>query len=149
MLTRRAWILGAGGALFFRSSARAEAGPGLELRLSAPPALEVGARASIVAELFIPGERAAPLLLTPTAEGTAVEVVRGRLTGRDGAPMGSEDGRRALRFAIPIAAHMEGISVLRVRAQTFVCAPACHPAEAEARLTLRVRRGALARPRAS
>jgi hypothetical protein len=143
MLTRRAWLLTAAlGWLARPGTAWADGAEGLRLELTAPEVLSAGDRATITASLFIPGGREAPVLLTPTVEGTAVEVVRGRLTRAD-----AEHAADGLRFAIPIAAHMEGIAVLRVRAQTFACTPGCHAAEAEARLTLRVRRGALARPR--
>jgi hypothetical protein len=131
--------------------AKADAPAGVELRLSAPADLSAGDRAAITAELWIGGAGDGPVLLTPTAEGTAVEVVRGRLTRRDAEAIEAQDGRRGLRFAIPIAAHTPGTTVLRVHVQTFVCpergsrrpeaaTEGCRSVEAVQSLTVRVLR---------
>jgi hypothetical protein len=62
-----------------------------------------------------------PLLLTPTTEGDAVRVVRGRLSRTDATR--GPDG--ALHFAVPIVARAPGTAVLRVELLTYRCAERC------------------------
>jgi hypothetical protein len=113
--------------------------PALELSLTAPD-LAVGDRKSLRAELLVGDLRLGPVMLTPSAEGAAVEVVRGRLTGDDAEPFTADDGRRGLRFAIPVAAHMAGTSVVRVHANVYGCHVGCAALETSAQLAVRVQR---------
>ena len=108
---------------------------GVSMTLSAPERLVAGTTATVVAEVRVPpGD--APLLLTPTTEGTAVEVVRGRLLRADA----ERTDAGTLRFRIPIMAKAAGTSVLRVRVLTYACARRCRAEEADAFIVLRVDR---------
>ncbi len=138
-LPRRSFLLGFAAALGVRASfARADA-PSLELVLHAPT-LTAGDRKTLRAELLATGGRFGPVMLTPAAEGTAVEVVRGRMTHDDAEQFVADDGRVGLRFAIPLAAHMAGTSVVRVHASALACDVRCDARETSAQLTLRVLR---------
>lgn len=137
---RGAWaswlaVLAILGAAPGRAQDDATAAP-LALTLAPPPALAVGDRAEIVALLARGPTARGPVLLTPTSEGSAVEVVRGRLLTIDA------DDRAAdpLRFRIPIVAATAGTSVVRVRASGWACEPACRAVEVESRVVLEVRR---------
>ncbi|HBQ16337.1 MAG TPA: hypothetical protein DEF51_36150, partial [Myxococcales bacterium] len=91
----------------------------LDVSLSDPGALTVGDRAEIVAR--VSGAGAHPVMLTPSAEGTALEVVRGRLLRADARdPDASE-----LELRIPIVARSAGTSVLRVRVAGYACEARC------------------------
>ena len=78
-----------------------------------------------------------PILVTPTVEGAAIEVVRGRLLKSDAEPI--EDGEWV--FRVPILARGPGVAVLRVRVLAYVCDRGrCHPVEGATSITLRVAR---------
>ena len=94
---------------------RSAAGP--SLRIEAPKALVVGTAAAIDVLVRTAEGPEQPLLLTPTAEGEAVRVVRGRLLRADAAR--TPEGE--LRFAVPIVARRAGTSVLRVELLTYQC----------------------------
>ena len=107
----------------------------LRLALGSLPALEVGKRATLEVRLFFPGEESRPLLLTASAEGVAVDVVRGRMMRGDAEdPAGSP-----LVFRVPLVARAAGTSVLRVRVDGYVCRPGCQAAAANATLSVEVR----------
>lgn len=128
-------LLGIASTLPARAQDPPGAARGVSLTLSAPERLVAGTTAAVVAEVRVPpGD--APLLLTPTTEGTAVEVVRGRLLRADAER--TEAG--TLRFRIPIMAKAAGTSVLRVRVLTYACARRCRAEEADAFIVLRVDR---------
>lgn len=93
-------------------------GSGPSLRIDAPNALVVGAAAAIDVLVRTEEGPEQPLLLTPTVEGEAVRVVRGRLLRTDAKP--TSDGE--LRFAVPIVARRAGTSVLRIELLTYRCA---------------------------
>jgi hypothetical protein len=78
---------------------------------------------------------AAPLLLTPSVEGFAVEVVRGRLLRSDAKPVDASH----LRFDIPVVARSEGTAIFRVELSTYVCEPRCRLVTASGSRVLRVR----------
>ena len=105
------------------------------LRLEGPPELIAGQRAMVVAEVDVAPEL--PLLVTPRSEGTALDVVRGRLTRGDAL----DSDTRPLQFRIPVVARTAGTAILRVHLTTFRCDDhdECVPVEAEASLTLRIR----------
>ncbi len=77
-----------------------------------------------------------PVIVTPTEEGTAVEVVRGRLVRADAEDPDAE----TLRFRIPLVARESGTGVVRVHVNTFECdeRDECRALEGESALTLRV-----------
>jgi len=118
-----------------RDGGASPAASGVSVTLSAPDRLIAGTTAMVVAEVHVPPSDS-PLLLTPTTEGTAVEVVRGRLLRADA----ERSANGTLRFRIPIIAKSAGTSVLRVRVMTYACARRCRAEEADAFLVLRVDR---------
>lgn len=109
--------------------------PASALRLEEPPTLVEGQRATVIAVVDVSPEL--PLLLTPSSEGTALDVIRGRLLRGDAL----DSDARPLRFAIPVVARGPGAAILRVHLSTFRCGDddECVPVEAEASLTLRIR----------
>ncbi|MFW5920221.1 MAG: hypothetical protein ACOCUS_00170 [Polyangiales bacterium] len=116
-------------------TARAEE-PHVELTLTPPERLEEGDRARVVAEVRRPEGNDRPLLLTPSSEGTAVEVVRGRLLRADA----EDPDARVLRFRIPIVARSPGTAVLRAEVLAHHCTRRCRPLRARAATPLRVHR---------
>lgn len=119
------------------SAAAAQAPAGLEVSLEAPDGLIVGDRAAVIAHVRLQPANDLPLLVTPSAEGPAVEVVRGRLLRADAEGDASAPG--ALRFAVPVVAKSPGTAVLRVRAMGWVCDHRCRQAIGESTITVRVR----------
>ena len=110
--------------------------PAIEVVLEPPARLAVGARAEVIARVRLREHAGRPMMLTPVTEGTAIEVVRGRLTRADAdAPEASDD----LRFRIPIVARMVGTAVLRVRIDGFTCrASRCSALQIEESLAIEV-----------
>jgi hypothetical protein len=92
-------------------------GNGPSLRIEASKALVVGTAAAIDVLVRTEEGQEQPLLLTPTAEGEAVRVVRGRLLRADA----TRTSEGELRFAVPIVARRAGTSVLRVELLTYHC----------------------------
>ena len=135
---RRAWV-----ALCVLSAATAAAQPdAIQARFDAPEPLRVGDRRAVV--LVVEGvETELPVLVTTAEEGTAIEVVRGRLTRLDAEAPGAEPRR----VPIPLVARAPGTSVLRAEVRTFACegptddAP-CDEVVRTATLTLTVARAA-------
>jgi hypothetical protein len=110
--------------------------PRVDLTMHPPESLTVDDRASVIVEVHVLPEGHRPVLLTPTSEGSAVEVVRGRLLRAD-----AEDPEAAvLRFSIPIVARTPGTSVLRVHVSGWACEQRCRPVESDAEVVLRVAR---------
>ncbi|MCB9600560.1 MAG: hypothetical protein H6721_16695 [Sandaracinus sp.] len=102
-------------------------------RFEEPSPLHVGDRARLVLVVDVAPD--VPVLVTPTHEGRAVEVVRGRLARADAL----EPDARPLRFPVPIVARERGAGVVRARVTSFVCeGDDCRPTEGEARVALRV-----------
>jgi hypothetical protein len=99
--------------------------------------LRAGAHASIEVVVQLPAGNDSPLMLTPSVEGEAVEVVRGRLTRPDAKPV---DGHPThLRFEVPVRARSEGTAILRVDVMTYVCARKCERVLLRASEVVRVR----------
>jgi len=117
------------------SSVHAQA-PGMRVTLEPPEGLTEGDRAEVVAVVELDPPNDLPLLVTPTSEGTAVEVVRGRLLRADA----EDPGALPLRFRVPIVARGSGTAVLRVRASGWICAERCRAATGAASVALRVAR---------
>jgi hypothetical protein len=112
-----AWLLGA---LPLAVRAQRQAAPAIELRIEAQDPLRVGTAAH--ADVFVRAADATqPLLLTPSSEGDAVHVVRGRLLRSDAQRTG--DGE--LRFEVPLVVAGAGSAVLRIDVLTYRCARRC------------------------
>ena len=93
----------------------------LRVQLAAEQSLRTGSHSSIEVIVELPAGSDSPLLLTPSIEGNAVEVVRGRLTRSDGKLLDATH----LRFEIPLLARSEGTAILRVEIMTYVCERSC------------------------
>ncbi len=107
----------------------------LRLELDAPDSLSAGDRATL--ELRVWAEPEMPVMVTPRAEGAAVEVVRGRLLRPDAV----DPEASPLVFRIPIVAREPGPARMRAVVQTFRCeGDDCEPADGEAQVELRVSR---------
>lgn len=124
MGTRRGWAIVGAIAIAWVGAARAQPTdapepPAIEVVLEPPARLAVGARAEVIARVRLRDHAGRPLMLTPATEGTAIEVVRGRLTRADADAQTEESDE--LRFRIPIVARMVGTAVLRVRIDGFAC----------------------------
>lgn len=104
----------------------------ISIELAAPADLREGDRAQITAR--VRGAGTHPLLLTPASEGTALEVVRGRLLRADAIDPRAE----VLEFRIPIVANAPGTAVVRVSAAGYTCAARCRLVRADASLAVRV-----------
>jgi hypothetical protein len=112
----------------------------VDVALELPERLVAGDRATIVAKVRLsPRDESGelPLLVTPASEGTAIEVVRGRLIRPD-----AEDPTAAeLRFPVPIVARNPGTSVLRVHVLAYACAGGrCRAVTGETSAIVRVER---------
>ncbi|MBO6936992.1 MAG: hypothetical protein JJ863_18620 [Deltaproteobacteria bacterium] len=107
----------------------------LRVELDAPASLRAGDRTTVELRVWAEDER--PVMVTPRAEGDAVEVVRGRLLRPDAV----DPGATPLVFRIPIAAREPGPARVRVEVHSFTCeGDECRPVEGEAQLDLRVSR---------
>lgn len=135
----RGLIAGLAAVATVAASARAQDEPapdGVAVRLVPPEHVHEGDRTEVMVEVRVRPAGRAPLLLTPTSEGQAVEVVRGRLLRADAVDPAAE----VLRFRLPIVARAVGTSVLRVRVRAYTCRARCRLVEATEAATLRVER---------
>ncbi len=109
----------------------------------ASPTLRVSETAEVIAVVTTSASASGPLLLTPTSDGPAIDVVRGRLLRAD-----AEDPRASpLRFHVPLVALNPGDALVRVRVDGFSCRipegggdERCHAVRAEGAIPLTVRR---------
>lgn len=115
----------------------------IRVRLSSSRATaRVGETGEVLAIVEVDATAAGPLLVTPTSDGPAIEVVRGRLLRAD-----AEDPRvTPLRFHVPFVASSPGDAVVRVRVDGWSCVSPgegqperCHTVRTEAAITLTVR----------
>jgi hypothetical protein len=109
----------------------------VRVELAGERTLRAGTHASIEVVVRMPAGNDSPLMLTPSVEGEAVEVVRGRLTRPDAKPVEGDPTR--LRFEVPIRARSEGTAILRVDVMTYVCARKCERVLLRASEVVRVR----------
>ena len=110
--------------------------PALTVRLEAPHELHPGEHAEIVALVHAEDAARGPILVTPTIDGAAVEVVRGRLFRFDADDPASDP----LRFRVPVLARSVGTAVLSVRVDGHACEGAqCAAVDAEATARIDVR----------
>jgi hypothetical protein len=126
-------LLSWGVLLLMAAGARAQ--EPVRVELAAEQSLRAGAHAAIEVVVRLPPGSDAPLLVTPSVEGDAVEVVRGRLTRPD-AKVIAPDG---LRFEVPVRARSEGTAILRVEVMTYVCDRTCQRVVLRGSQVLRVR----------
>lgn len=116
--------------------ASAQSSP-VRVELAAEQTLTTAAHAAIEVVVELPEGNDAPLLLTPSLEGVALEVVRGRLTRPDGKALDGKGTR--LRFEIPVRARSEGTAILHVDVMTYVCSRTCQRVVLRASQVVRVR----------
>lgn len=132
----RAWL--AALLLLYPSPLAAEAAAdsgGLSLNIAGDDTLARAAHASIPVIVTLPEGGEHPLLLTPSVEGSALELVRGRLIRADAKRVDAQH----LRFELPVVAKSEGTAILRVEVLTYVCSPACRRVSASGSRVLRIR----------
>lgn len=104
----------------------------LRLELQAPDVIQPGDRVSLRLIVTPAGEEA--MLITPTSEGAAIVVARGRLQRRDGTVDGED-----LVVQVPIIARDAGHALVRVHVQTYSCeGERCRAIEADADIALDV-----------
>jgi hypothetical protein len=121
-------------ALFGAALARAEE-PRVTVEIQGENTLDHAAHLGVPVIVQLPAASNAPLLLTPRIEGSAVEVVRGRLSRSDAKALDATH----LRFEVPVVARSEGTAILRVDVSTYVCEPRCVPINASDSRVLHVR----------
>ena len=111
-------------------------GAGLLVLLDSPDTLQLGDRTSVAVTVDLPANVRSdtPLLLTPSVDGAALEVVRGRLFRADATVLGPT----RLGFQVPVVAQREGAAILRVEVSTYACSGRCRAISASAHKTLRV-----------
>ncbi len=105
------------------------------LRIELPEGLTVGTTASVGVFVRLPEGPEQPLLLTPSAEGDAVRVARGRLLRADA----RRTDQGELHFQVPIEARNAGTAVLRFALLTYRCAARCDAVRATQSVTVHVR----------
>src|SRR5690606_37787427 len=94
------------------AGAEAQDGGPIAIELVAPP-LHAGDRAELIAR--VRGAGAHPLLVTPRSEGTAIEVVRGRLLRAEAVDPSADP----LEFRVPVIAQLAGTAVVRVSVRGY------------------------------
>jgi hypothetical protein len=116
-----------------------EAGPRADslvvMRIAAPEGLAPGMRATVDVFVRPPGGPEQPLLLTPTSEGEAVHVVRGRLLRLDA----RRTAQGELHFQVPIEARSAGTAVLRFALLAYRCEQRCTALRLSETVTVEVR----------
>ena len=106
----------------------------LAVELVLPGRIALGDRGMAMVTVRVQGDGSLPLLLTPSAEGTALEVVRGRLLGSDAASaVAGPEGTTLLSFQVPFVARRAGAAVLKVRVLGYACSHRCRAIEVETR----------------
>jgi len=105
------------------------------LRIELPEGLTAGTTASVGVFVRLPEGPEQPLLLTPSAEGDAVRVARGRLLRADA----RRTNQGELYFQVPIEARNAGTAVLRVALLTYRCAARCDAVQATESVTVQIR----------
>ena len=108
---------------------------GLSLNIAGDETLARAAHTSIPVIVTLPDGGEHPLLLTPSIEGSALELVRGRLMRADAKRVDAQH----LRFELPVVAKSEGTAILRVEVMTYVCSPGCRRVSASGSRVLRIR----------
>jgi len=117
------------------ADARAQPSEAVALRVADPGVLAPRAPAAIDVFVRVPAGREQPLLLTPSAEGDAVRVARGRLLRADA----RRTDQGELHFQVPIEARSAGTAVLRVALLTYRCAARCDAVQVAESVPVQVR----------
>jgi hypothetical protein len=105
------------------------------LSLSVPESLHVDDHVTLTLTLALPADARGPLLVTPRSQGSAIEVVRGRLLRSDA----RDASANPLVFELPVLARSAGQAVVSVRAQLVRCvAGRCEPVVLETRKSVLV-----------
>ncbi len=129
------WVYGWGASEVAGQSSEAARAPAVGIVLHPPKDLRAGDRRQLLVDVTVRPRQGHPLLFTPSSEGTAIEIVRGRLLRSD-----ADDPEAAvLRFRVPMIAHHAGTSIVRVHVLGYVCKSTCRSVEAEGSLVVRVR----------
>lgn len=123
--------------LLAAASLAAVRGGQVQIELAPERMLRAGTHTAIEVIVHLPPGNDSPLLITPSVEGEAVEVVRGRLMRPDAKPVDGDATR--LRFEIPVLARSEGTAILRVDVTTYVCEKSCERVQIRGSEVLRVR----------
>lgn len=105
------------------------------MRIAAPADLAPGMRATVDVFVRPPDGPEQPLLLTPSSEGEAVRVVRGRLLRVDA----RRTAQGELHFQVPIEARSAGTAVLRFALLAYRCAARCTALRLSESITVQVR----------
>jgi hypothetical protein len=105
----------------------------LAIQIADPGLLAVGQPASVEVSVSAAHGDELPLLLTPTKEGQAIAVVRGRLLRSDA--RSTQDG--VMRFTIPVMPRGAGAAILRIQVVTYRCLRTCSPVRGTATRVLR------------
>jgi hypothetical protein len=109
--------------------------PAVRVQIEGEDTLTRAAHLGVPVIVQLPAAADAPLSLAPRIEGSAVEVVRGRLLRSDAKPIDATH----LRFEVPVIARSEGTAILRVDVSTYVCEPRCVAVSASDSRVLHVR----------
>jgi hypothetical protein len=124
-------------ALHATAEAKGSGSPSLSITLSAPDRITEGDRAALRVGVRLTPQNDLPMLVTPSSEGTAIEVVRGRLLRTDA----DDAGNGVLQFRVPVVARSTGTAIVRVRVVAYACDTLCREVRGERALTLRVHPG--------
>lgn len=126
------------GALALASAVAAQNAPtpAPQLHIAAPDTLLDGSHVNIEVTVEFAAANDQPLLLSPSSQGAAVEVVRGRLSRSDArASTGNQ-----VRFDVPVVAHGQGTAILHVELSAYVCSTRCKRVVSTADQVIRVAR---------
>ena len=105
------------------------------LTVVVPETVHVDDHVALTLTLTLPSDARGPLLVTPRAQGSAIEVVRGRLMRSDA----KDANGNPLVFELPVLARSAGQAVVSVRAQLVRCvAERCQPLVLETRANVLV-----------
>jgi len=117
-------------------STQAAPEPPAWITISGADTLQRDTHTALAVVVTLPPERAEmPLALTPHIDGSAVELVRGRLLRADAKQARAGE----LHFAIPVVARSEGTAILRIDLMTYACDPVCRRIDVHGARVLHVR----------
>ncbi|HEX7481005.1 MAG TPA: hypothetical protein VF331_24595 [Polyangiales bacterium] len=120
-----------------RSVAREPTAPaGVQIHVAAPETIPDGTHTAVTVTVDFAQPNDQPLLLTPTSQGSALEVVRGRLSRSDARRISETQ----LRFELPVVAHGEGTAIVHVELAAYVCKTRCERVVASADQVVRIAR---------
>jgi len=92
-------------------------GPRADVEVIAPASLAAPGPAEVVVLVRVRPASRRPVLVTPSSEGDAIEIVRGRLLRADAESPEAE----TLRFRVPIVARTAGTAIFRVQVVGYTC----------------------------